>query len=145
MAPHCLIPRKIKSQWHRKQHILLRRSRCRTQTWPQGGGSAKEKPLPWRRETLDKRLKSLFLQYTNCTTQRISVCYEIVKVIGSFNLQTTSTEKKALHFNEKKRKYNTISCHTNIVSQKSIHNTKHQILTGGKIFTNFLSKQCVIL
>lgn len=41
-------------------------------------------------EKLHKRLKSLFLPYTNCTTQRISVYYEIVKVIGSLNLQTTS-------------------------------------------------------
>lgn len=44
---------------------------------------------------------------------------------------------------KKKEKYNTISYHTNIVSQKSIHNTKHQILTGGKYSQNFLSKQCV--
>lgn len=49
-------------------------------------------------EKLHKRLKSLFLPYTNCTTQRISVYYEIVKVIGSLNLQTTSNEKQSITF-----------------------------------------------
>lgn len=84
-------------------------------------------------KTPHQHLKSLFLPYTNCTTQRISVYYEIVKVIGSFNLQTTSTEKKNITF-ECKRKVNTIHFHIILISvhKKAFHITKHQILTGKK-------------
>lgn len=109
-----------------------------------------ERPLgDTLRDRAHNHLKSLFLPYTNCTTQRISVYYEIVKVIGSFNLQTTSTEKKALHFNVKEKK-NTIQFHIILISfhKKAFHDTKHQILTGGeknKYYSqNFLSKQCVV-
>lgn len=89
-------------------------------------------------------MKSLFLPYTNCTTQRISVYYEIVKGIGSLNLQTTSNEKKnkALHFN--KRKENTIQFDIILIlfHVKAFHNTKHQILTGdeGKGGINIIHK-----
>lgn len=72
---------------------------------PLGGGDTQRN----KSASASKHLKSLFLPYTNCTTQRISAEYEIVKVIGSFNLQTTSNEK-SLHFivKEKQIRYNLI-------------------------------------